>query len=284
MRCEFPERNYEQCLNRELQQTRDIFMPSQPLEELIGIDAAFLLNPRYRRLLSPLWNPRLPFPPRGVRLGPFIWDDLQHRLDRHNFPLFKANIFLQHKVPEYLTSKRAAEYHYWNSPYFRYEIQQNQLRVLSNLESKISAKALVAYVCPGFWKYTELFRFSSNGQIVRNSNFVKPTSLTGHRSYTFNSTGTSGKAFSEPTEIPNVDFNSEIERLRRIRSRLSNSQFIKSLAEIINRTIEDSDERTRNIFADAMRYFGEYDHRLGQSFSKINSFLFITGTTWLVVY
>lgn len=287
MLCQFSERNYEQCLNNELVSNGRIFVPSQSNESDMGFDAAiFSRSPRFWRLWSSWWPFSFAIPPRrSVELNPDLFDELEHELDSNNFPpRFKANVFIQHKRPDYLSTRVATEYSYWNRPYFRYYVEQNQQNTLSQLETNVSSRALVVYACPAFWQHGDLFNFSTSCRVVENSNFVKPSVLDGHHKYTFVNAGILGRAFSDPKDIPKVNLLEEIGMLKELPAEKKNSQFIKSLSAKMIQIVEKSDEPFMTNFNGAMKYFGTYGHELANSISKIRCFLFITNISWLIVY
>lgn len=285
--CQFGEDNYKQCLNYEVMSQPGIFIPSQPQENTMGFDAAFFSsNPRFWRLWESAWTPIFAIQPReGVELSPDLFDGLQHDLDENDFPAkFKANIFMQYKRPDYLSTSLASEYDFWREPYFRYCIDPNQQNILEQLETNVSNKALVVYACPAFWKHNELLHFSTNGAVMINSNFAMPDTLHGHHKYTFVNDDRPGKALSEPTDIPKVKLPEKVAKLKELSAEKKNSQFIKSLSAKISQIVEKTDEPFKTNFNNAKKYFGKHEQDLADSISQIHSFLFITNLSWFIVY
>lgn len=288
MDAEFEEKQYEQLLNNELASKKRIFPTGQVFENTVGVDVAlFSRHPAFWRLWSPLWMLAPLFPPkRGLHLDPHFWDELTSEWNHNRFPIkYKCNVFLQHKRPEYVPSGRGEELRYWRQPFFRYHIEKEQQDMLFRLEQRVSKDALVLYSCPAFWKSTDLWNFMHDGKLVENSNFAKPSLLNGHHKYSFVNGGKLGKAFSEPTEVPNSDLLKEIDRLSESKiEHQSNTRFIKNTASLLNGIAEESHDEFKKIYNLALKSFNQTEHELGKSLTQIFSFLFITGISWYVIY
>ncbi len=250
-------------------------------ESDIAIDAAiFSKNRKFWQLWSQVFQPR-----PGVTPHPEHWGKLQHQLDNFRFPKFKCNVFLQHKRPEHISSKRGREYIHWKESYFRYDIDDKQQYILNSLEHKLGANAIVVYACPAFWQSEELFDFMLARKLVENSNFVKPSRLNNHRRYTFIESGKAGKAFSKFEGIPKTDIFNELDKLFDIRNESrSNSDFIISLSKAINRVVEEAKQDFRAIYSQAIEYLGLPQHSFGRSLIQISAFMIITNISWLIGY
>jgi len=280
--CEFKEKQYEQPLNNELAWKGQVYIPGQVLENDIAIDAAiFSKNPKFWNL----WNNRAMMKWKsGLRLRREFWDLAEETLKSDLFPKFKFNLFIQHKRPEHVSSRRGKEYPHWKRPYLRYDINEHQQIILHKLEQKTSSHAIVVYVCPAFWKRKELWMFI-NGKLVENSNFVKPSKLHGHQRYTFVRGGKDGHACSEPIKVEGLDILSEISRMRERSIEFENNvQFLNRLAMDIKMTIKELDETTREGFFAIERTFEYSQHELGTSVMTILAFNLFANTTWGIGY
>jgi hypothetical protein len=284
MQCKFAERWYGEHLNAELMFDKRSYAPTQNEEGIVGFDSAiFTMNPIFQNF----WPIPILFPfPKGVSLDPYVMEDLQAAFDDPNFLKFKFNLFIQYKRPQHILSNRGTnEYKHWGQPYFKYKIEKKQQKILSTLEAKVENDALIVYACPAFCSKREFWDFNSNGTLIENSNFVKPSVLNGHKKYTFVRGGSFGKGFSKKEDIPNTDLIKEIKRLFKLNRRYEkNTQFIKELASDIDEVIEKLDKDTRSDYALILENYNKFHNSLYRSLSKIFSFLFISDLSWLVGY
>jgi len=246
MKCEFEEKTYEQYHNLELiGKDKILFPPGQIQENKFGIDSAlFSENERFWRIwwYYNWWI--FPPIPRGVYLSDLLedefWEDLKDMIDAKDFPKFKFNIFIQYKRPEYIKSPRGKEYSSWTKPYFRYDLLQHQQDILLQLEKNVNRNAIVVYAAPAFYKMYDLLNYYTNGKLIENSNYVKPSKLNRHTRWTYINGGTNGLAFSESERIEGVSL---LEEIRQIREQTidyeSNSKFIEKTSDIIIKSIRD---------------------------------------------
>ena len=291
MKSEFSERNYEFYLNCELTK-QDIFIPTQRLEGFIGTDSILYLNS-----LSILrWiDEEILTIPTGIQLTSTLWGNTYKNFEKY-LPKFKANLFIQNKISEYIKNKRTKGFNYWNKPYFKYKIDKEQQKILSSLEDKLDDKALVIYACPAFYRIKELFEIGKNNNIIKNSNFVKSSCLNSHNVYSFVNGGNHGYGFSKPSEIPTVDIIKEIKRLKPYDVKLSNSEFIKSLANTIEDIVTNLDynilkfnwKEIINFILKRLEMLKNHERKkLDPSIKnliKIFAFLYLTNLSWLIVY
>ena len=150
---EFCEREYETIFNRQITTLHEyVWTPGQVQEHILGFDAAFLSNSQLIFDLFPAWR----FLPIGIRPSSDNWQEFFDIADRH-FPPFCFNLFVQHKRPEFIGSRRGKERSYWKRPYFRYDIDSNQQACLEKLETVSGNDALVTYACAAFHKHQELW-------------------------------------------------------------------------------------------------------------------------------
>jgi len=286
VKANFTERAYEQFLNPMLWHEHISDPPSEFVEKRLGIDVMML---SFNQILWGFFGRQR----TGVTVTRELWEGVKHNLDRIDVPyLFHANLFIQHKRPDYLRTKKGGEFVFWDSPYFRYDIDENQNDSLTVLENNLGNSGLVVYACPATAQVDELRQFAEQGSLVENSNFVNPSLLSGHSKYTFILGGTTGRAFSEPKEISSLNLNDEIKRLVKIPKRhKKNSDFIKELSMIIDKSADESNNIIKKRYHDIVRMYSKEwindsekaENDLGKNFVKIFSFLLVTDLTWKIV-
>ena len=185
---EFCEREYETIFNRQITTLHEyVWTPGQVQEHILGFDAAFLSNSQLIFDLFPAWS----FRPIGIRPSSDNWQEFFDIADRY-LPPFCFNLFVQHKRPEFIGSRRGKERSYWKRPYFRYDIDSNQQACLEKLEAVSGNDALVTYACAAFHKHQELWEHVTRSTVIQSSNFVRPADLKGHHRYSFDVPGSTG--------------------------------------------------------------------------------------------
>jgi hypothetical protein len=284
MDCQFEEKEFEQPLNAELACKGRIFPPGQVLEGIIGIDAAVFSTKKNFFLL---WKKDgSQNDQKGVHLNSKLWDFVAKQLDDTRFPKFKCNVFLQHKCPTYIKKKWGGEYRYWNQPYFRYELKENQQDILSRLDQKVSSHAIVAYSCPSFWESEELWRHAAESELVENTNFARPREIDGHALYTFVKGGAFGKAFSEhPVTVKCVNIIKEIDNFTQKEPPFdTNTGFIYSLSRSIGDVLEKSNEVFRRSFFKILESLALPEQALIRNLAKISIFTYMADISWDIFY
>lgn len=273
MKCEFEEKQYETLMNMSLFTVRNIYVPGQVYEKMVGIDSAGNIDNEYIKCLFGLW-------PVGIELCKLF-------VKPENLPQFKCNIFLQYKRPEFITTAKGSEYKFWGKPYYRYSLTPHQQITLEDLERRVKKMAIVAYACPTYYTYEALFSSQARNKIIEESNFVSPSLLSGHHVYTFLKSGKKGKAFSEVEEIESIDLYEEIHRLTNESLEFRNNfEFINALyKEIYELSINDT--IIRDIYSKLINnlFFGEessHDEYYKQVLF-IKLYMFIKGISWSIV-
>lgn len=278
---EFSEEHYRLFLNQELVYENQIFIPTQPAESSLGIDA--LMNSQNSRFWN-MWSQLM----HGTIVTENLWGSINP--NHHGFNIeFRANLFVQHKRPELITRKTGNEFTNWNQPYYRYKLDSRQQFVLSRLEANLSDNdALVVYACPACSTLSELQNFAISNRVIESSNFVKASNLENHTRYTFISGGTSGLAFSEPSEIKSLNLREELNKFR-TKKHEDNLQFIKSVAQKISKTIEESSESFQYNYRLILKSLLEknvnnekYDKN--KDLYEIYVFLFVSNIKWRILY
>lgn len=110
----------------------------------------------------------------------------------------RGNLFIQYKVPEYLSTKRANHWNLFQAPFYRFAIDSpwGQFETLVDLERQVGLNALVIYASPIFHTVVDLCQ----KDVIRDSLLVKPSDLEGHTRVMYDG----DKLFGNPTpaEIP----------------------------------------------------------------------------------
>ena len=278
MYAEFEEKKYEQYMNYELADEFRLSPTGQHEESLIGIDAIlFSSNPNFWGL----WP--IPFVPRGFLAKPELWDLDEDQLNSSNLPPFRCNVFIQYKRPEHIFGHNSKEYSIWKKPYYRFKIDCEQQEILCKLERNISSNSLVVYSCAAFMKSEELFDFYFRSELINNSNFVQPRYLRGHKSYTFENSGTHGVACSEPMHVENLDFFDAIKyKFDTANWFDSNVEFIGALNKSIMDVVGEFNNEYTSAFKSLSRNIEIPRDKLAWKFKNILIFTLITDTNWFI--
>jgi len=286
MRAKFEEKSYEGYFNSELDRRSEIYFPlGQVQEGNFGFDAtAFSRNRRmWRRLGFPFWF----FPPfRGVELRE-IADEMEHYLgiEIDDVPSMKSNLLFQYKKPEYITMSTGSEWKYWNEPYYRYNIYQEQQNLLMHIHNTIGSKVFVVYASPAIHEVNELVRIHRNRQIIEYSNFKKASELNGHHRNTYINAGTFSIACSEKEKIENFDLISELNKLSETIRKTENDNnriFIKDFSRSIVSLVNE-DKHFAEPFKMLNETISKYEKfELLYSFLSMINFRQLTGIQWLI--
>lgn len=133
-------------------------------------------------------------------------DDFGEELNSH-LPLFRLNLFVQYKRPEWMHRSNATEWPSWSTPYYRYTIEAKQQGLLEDIVGAAAGRAAVVYAAAAFRLNSELFAHAEAGTVVPNSNVASVEMLTGHERFTYTAPGSYGIAHSEPEAVegPSLD-------------------------------------------------------------------------------
>lgn len=287
MHAEFEEKTYEQHLTSELVHSRRLFFPpGQVLENIVGFDVALRTsNHHFWKLfphMYPWWRRMFFMHPPGVHLRHEWWQELEHEIE--HFPKFKFNCFIQAKRPNRMVRSDAAEYASWSKPYFRYDTFLSQQQALESLARKTSDNAIVAYACPAFHTYGELWDAINSGQLVKQSNFCEIAKLNGHGRYSFVDPGNLGIAHSDPTPIESKPFDRALDALQDQAPRESNSAFLAETAGAIAGASEQLGPLRETYTSLAATLFQDADSKLAKSLAKIYAFQFVCNVQLLIGY
>jgi hypothetical protein len=208
----FEEKTYESYFNSELDRLTSIYFPlGQVQEGFLGFDSsAFATN---RRLWHWLGYPFWFFPSFSgvhlVEIARHLERDLEELIQA--MPPMKANLLFQFKRPEYISRSSGTEWHHWEAPYFRYNIDQNQQGLLSRIDDTFSSRLLILYAAPTVSTIAELVSKKLQRLIIPHSNFRRSRELNGHDRNTFIKEGTYSIACSEPRRLENFDLLSALD-------------------------------------------------------------------------
>ena len=129
-------------------------------------------------------------------------------------PQHPVSFVVQFKRPEYLQGSGAAQYHYWNQPYFRFTRSKGQHSVLRGLERSLLGSAVVRYASPAFHRVAELEHAQLRGHVVDSTGFVSPVRLGRHATWTYISPGTVGRGNPDGEEMPFAIFDALFSAVR----------------------------------------------------------------------
>jgi len=195
---EFEEKQYECAFNNELYTGGPVFPSGQVLESITGYDSSADPNPDHAlwRILS---TPR----PKSIRLIPAHWTPASSAstLAATKLPEHPVSFIVQFKRPEYLQGSSAAQYRFWNQPYFRFSRSKAQHSTLQGLEKRLIGSAVVRYASPAFHRYAELEHAQMRREVVKATGFVSPLRLGRHVTWTYISPGTVGRGNPDGEEI-----------------------------------------------------------------------------------
>jgi hypothetical protein len=288
MRSEFEEKEYEAPLIHQLAfGTTSMWSPGQVFEGNFGIDAAIEIfdNAFWSRIgLSQF--------PSGVILDDLNFGRIWRRLRRtRQLPNYNLNLFLQVKRPESLSKRpRNLSALGLRTPYWRFTITQHQQILLEKLNRDLSNRAFVAYACPAFHTYTDLFNHTRNNTLPQNSTFVKASKLTGHSKWVYHTNGSTGIACSEPQRFNDENFLIELSNLAEQMSNRENGSEIalRNLEDLKNEILTVVNEENKNPIAREILIRNEELESLKiSSFAKnylfITNFCRLTNCNWLVI-
>lgn len=198
------------------------FKPSRKLENLIGYD--FAINTNYSSLSA--W---------GVKTNSS--SHLPSLPTSYTVPGVFVSSFIQCKVPFRAlrkSSRNHTKWNHWNRPFYQYSVTQGvgaQQEHLLTLERRTKGKAVVRYASPCFYTFPELNSFASKSNIADNTNFVAPTEIKTHGTYTYIDTSL-GKGFSKPENIKTSNYYEDISEL--IENQRETGKFFEHCVSIIH--------------------------------------------------
>ncbi len=279
---EFEEKQYETPANIELGfQHAGVFAAGQVLEAVVGYDVA-----AHQPQNAPIWKLVGGAAPSGLLLVPNLWQRATAQPQAPDLPSSFVSLILQYKRPMHLGRASAAQWHYWNRPYFRFPVLPHQQTTLEVLEASVGSQAVVRYACAAFWTYHQLQTHQHSREVLDHSAFVAPSTLHGHQVWTYDAPGTNGYANTRGKVIATEDFSSFLGQVRqRGRKREENLfQHLRGLAAGIGVPEITSDSAPRLLGKRLVQ--DELDHIQQQAVADtlgIGNRIGEVGASWFVV-
>lgn len=285
-RCQFAERQYEQTFNNELGSVAGgAFVPTQPLEMYLGIDAATDAKDAHR-----IWEILNANIPRRVTLSPKLWPQLPLRF----YPEISGRIvslFFQFKVPKYNDAKRGKHRIRFGSPYYEVAITRHQHDALVALQRRVQSRALVRYASPTFWTRLDFDKYAISRQVLSKSAYLIPSRVGRHKKWMY--AVPSGRTIlnPDPEEIESVDWEIILGSLREQAREESLQVHVASLAKAVRETqIESDDQQEPNWISAMRRYARAWQERLSpqeveylMNYRTIVDAAELADTTWTVI-
>jgi hypothetical protein len=289
MRASFEEKTYEAYFNNELNSRSDIYFPlGQVQEGVIGADsAAYSVDRRlWKQFKHPFW-----FHPSFSgedfnKIAKVMEDHLNNEL--RGIPQIKVNLLFQYKRPYFLNSAFAVEWIYWNSPYYKYHINQDQQNLLMQIYNQFGSQVFILYAAPAIHEVADLVEMHRKKQIIKNSNFRQASELNNHRKNTYNRAGLYSIAFSEPERFDNFDLDEVLQQFDSSNDLIFNSRdnnkifidFKDTIVSIVNNNQQfaSSFNKLNLRFIDLQKYELFYSHLI------MSNFRILTGIQWLIKF
>ena len=147
------------------------FAPMQVIEEDVGYDIA--LVPGHQAVWASLG---LPNAPPGLAT-PLAYDSTGSPVPGH---AFFASLFIQYKRPERMVRANAVEAPSRRAvgggvPFFRVRLSPDQHAVLTELEARAGADAVVRYAAPLFHQIGDLWMRQATREVFEHSTFIAPS-------------------------------------------------------------------------------------------------------------
>lgn len=289
----YEEKTFETYFNMELSSQGFIFPFGQAQEGVFGTDASVDLN-----IKSELWK-ILNTQPLNSKLSLADIEQYLNNQVNNTLKTIKANILVQYKKPEWVSSAKARQRKEWGEPYFRYALRykltqnqilknkREQLDILLDLEKQFGNQALVLYASPAHKDLNELLTAVKNQNLVKSTNFVRLSLLTkAHKHITYTKSGTMFKAHSEVETAERKTLQEHIEQIET--HSLTNSDQINFLAKKISSVIDElpSENSLKQAFNLRMEMFDPKikDFPLISSFTTLKAFTEITAMDWVIAF
>lgn len=284
MQPKYEEKTFENYFNSELDHRATIYFPfGQVQESSIGADAAAHSKNHWlwRKLGYSFWF-RPPF--SGVDLRE-VADEMERYLQHEirNIPPIKANLLLQYKRPEVITTANGSEWSHWCQRYFRYDIYAEQQALLMQLDAKFGKQALILYASPALTDINELVSAKLSGTIIEATNFCSVVNLQGHHRNTYIRAGTHSIACSDPKQLPIVDLLATLQDLEYSHSN-TNLKTVLTVAASVQSLASENPYLGKSYRASLQSFheLGLGTHKLLFAHVAMSVFRDLTGIQWLL--
>ncbi len=278
----FEEKQYEQAANIELGvRHTNVFSAGQVMESVLGYDAA-----AHQPASSPIWRILRANPRSGIMLVPNLWFRAATQPPSAVLPTKIISLVLQYKRPEYLSRSNSKQWHYWNQPYFRFDLMDHQQRILEAFESSSEQAVVTRYASPGFWKFAELEDRIMNRMVLEDSNYVRPNRLIGHDCWTYVRCGIRGYANADPEEIECERFDELFKQLNRAADETTLLKHLQLVSDQLRDAAPSTERITRDLFSNVEYEFDDLstERRAGlANLELISSYAAEASANWFVL-
>lgn len=213
-------------------------------------------------------------------------DEMEHHLQHkiRNIPPIKANLLLQYKRPEVITTANGAECSHWHRRYFRYSIYAEQQKLLMQLDAKFGKQALILYASPAHTDVNELVSTKLADSIIEATNFFSVVKLQGYHRNTYIRASTHSIACSDPEQLPPVDLLATLQQLEYSRSN-ANLEIILAFAVSVRGLVSEDPYLGKSYKASLQPFIDLELERYKLLFALIAMSVFreLAGTQWLLL-
>ncbi|MBZ0259779.1 MAG: hypothetical protein K8F90_04165 [Hyphomicrobiales bacterium] len=250
---QFAERQYETAAHIELARGQaSPFVPTQPMEAYIGIDAA--ADPAK---WHSIWRILSVHIPRRIQLSPSLWPSLPRQFHNH-IPGRFCSLFMQFKRPKFQDNKKAKYHSQIGGPYFEVGITAHQQKSLMKLERRVRTGAVVRYASPAFWSRDDFDFHDERRQVLANSAFISPSRIKSHKKWMYSSP--SGKAVMnpDPEEADGEAWESVTAEMIKLAARQSLREHVRTLANAVGDESDQSEKRGENNWLKRIARYGQF--------------------------
>ena len=217
-RAEFSERHYELAINLEmLRHSSEYFVPSQPEEKTLGYDIAVVPT------LPGAWSQLA----RGL---PGVGQGVDPGLAA------ATSLFIQYKRPDFISnrngkqSERRETRFRSHRPYYRINLEKEQLEVLLDLQHRFTGRASVCYTAGCFHRRADFYSHKLGGVVGDHSIFLPldrvrtelvamglyPPALNESHAWTYDEYGAQGMLSSDDQALEGLLWEDFLQTLRQV--------------------------------------------------------------------
>ncbi|MGQ0628876.1 MAG: hypothetical protein ACT4PL_12350 [Phycisphaerales bacterium] len=247
---EFAERQYETTFHLELGSGGGgPFVPTQPLEWHLGIDAATNARDAHR-----IWRVLNANVPRRMSLSPTLWPRLPRRF--HSAISGRVvSLFFQFKVPKYNDGKKAKYRAAFGTSYYEVKITRHQQNRLAELHKRVQARAIVRYASPAFWTRADFDTHAARRNVLSQSAYMIPSRVGTHRKWMYATP--SGKAMlnPDPEEVDSEAWESLVAQMGERAQEESLRVHVRALAQALRDTQSEQAYQPGTVWLSAIREY-----------------------------
>lgn len=248
---QFAERQYEIVFHGELAaRGGGPFVPTQPLEMYLGIDAATDARDAHR-----IWRILNVNIPQRTNLSPMLWPRLPERF--HSAISGRlVSLFFQFKVPKYNDGKKARYRAKFGSPYYEVKFTKHQQQALADLQRRVQPRALVRYASPAFWTRADFDTYAVKRRILAESAYIVPSQVGIHKKWMYAKPSGMAVLNPDPEEIESVGWEAITRMMGEQAREESLRAHVAGLAASIRETQAESIDQQEPEWLSAMRNYG----------------------------